>query len=227
MAEEKQPLNREQMAAVLAQNMGYGWIVNLGIGIPTNVSNFLTPEQEIVLHSENGVIGYGRLAGEGEEDPDIVNASATQSVTLNPGAAIVHHADSFNVIRRGMIDVTCLGAYQVAPDGSFANWKITTEPWNNLGGIGGAMDLASSAKQIYLAMDHQTRDGEPRLLEKCSLPVTAPSGVTLVVTNLAVVAVRNGKFILEQHAPGYTAEEIQAVTGAPLEISPDFRRVSV
>lgn len=227
MAEEKQPLTREQMAAILAQNIGVGWIVNLGIGIPTNVSNFLTPEQDVVLHSENGVIGYGRLAGEGEEDPDIVNASATQSVTLNPGASIVHHADSFAVIRRGMIDVTCLGAYQVAPDGSFANWKTTNEPWNNLGGIGGAMDLASSARQIYLAMDHTTRDGQPRLLERCTLPVTAPTGVTLVVTNIAVVAVRNGKFVLEQHAPGYTAEEIQAVTGAPLEVSPDFRRVSV
>lgn len=227
MSEEKQPLTRDQMAAILAQNMGYGWIVNLGIGIPTNVSNFLTPDQEIVLHSENGVIGYGRLAGEGEEDPDIVNASATQPVTLNPGASIVHHADSFAVIRRGMIDVTCLGAYQVAPDGSFANWKTTSEPWNNLGGIGGAMDLAACSKQVYLAMEHTTRDGQPRLLEKCTLPVTAPSGVTLVVTNIAVVAVRDGKFILEQHAPGYTAEEIQAVTGAPLEISPDFRRVAV
>lgn len=227
MSEEKQPLTRDQMAAILAQNMGYGWIVNLGIGIPTNVSNFLTPDQEIVLHSENGVIGYGRLAGEGEEDPDIVNASATQPVTLNPGASIVHHADSFAVIRRGMIDVTCLGAYQVAPDGSFANWKTTSEPWNNLGGIGGAMDLAACAKQVYIAMEHTTRDGQPRLLEKCTLPVTAPSGVTLVVTNIAVVAVRDGKFILEQHAPGYTVEEIQAVTGAPLEISPDFRRVAV
>lgn len=227
MAEEKQPLTRDQMAAVLAQNMGYGWIVNLGIGIPTNVSNFLTPEQEIILHSENGVIGYGRLAGEGEEDLDTVNASATQSVTLNPGAAIVHHADSFAVIRRGMVDVTCLGAYQVAQDGSFANWKTNSEPWNNLGGIGGAMDLAACAKQVYIAMEHTTREGEPRLVEKCSLPVTAPSGVTLVVTNMGVVAVRDGKFILEQHAPGFTAEEIQAATGARLEISPDFRRVSV
>lgn len=224
---EKQPLNRDQMAAVLAQHLEDGWIVNLGIGIPTGVSNFLRPEQEIVLTSENGVIGYGRLAGAGEEDPDIVNASATQSVTLNPGAAIVHHADSFALIRRGMVDVTCLGAYQVAPDGSFANWKTTNEPWNNLGGIGGAMDLAACSKQIYLALEHTTREGEPRLMQKCTLPVTAPAGVTLVVTNLAVVAVRDGKFILEQHAPGYTAEEIQAVTGAPLEISPNFRQVNV
>ena len=156
-----------------------------------------------------------------------MNASAVTAVTLDPGAAIVHHADSFAVIRRGMVDVTCLGAYEVAPDGSFANWKTTDDEWAHLGGIGGAMDLAACAQQVYLAMEHQTRDGQPRLLEKCNLPVTAPSGVTLVVTNIAVVAVRDGKFILEQHAPGYTAEEIQAVTGAKLEISPDFRRVSV
>lgn len=224
---EKQPLNRDQMAAVLAQRLEDGSIVNLGIGIPTGVSNFLRPEQEIVLTSENGVIGYGRLAGAGEEDPDIVNASATQSVTLNPGAAIVHHADSFALIRRGLVDVTCLGAYEVAPDGSFANWKTTNEEWNNLGGIGGAMDLAACSKQIFLALEHTTRDGEPRLVKKCALPVTAPAGVTLVVTNIAVVVVRDGKFILEEHAPGYSAEDIQAVTGAPLEVSPNFRQVSV
>lgn len=224
---EKQPLNRDQMAAVLAQRLADGSIVNLGIGIPTGVSNFLRPEQEIVLTSENGVIGYGRLAGAGEEDPDIVNASATQSVTLNPGAAIVHHADSFALIRRGLVDVTCLGAYEVAPDGSFANWKTTNEEWNNLGGIGGAMDLASCSKQIFLALEHTTRDGEPRLVKKCALPVTAPAGVTLVVTNIAVVVVKDGKFILEEHAPGYSAEDIQAVTGAPLEVSPNFRQVSV
>lgn len=224
---EKQPLNRDQMAAVLAQRLADGSIVNLGIGIPTGVSNFLRPEQEIVLTSENGVIGYGRLAGAGEEDPDVVNASATQSVTLNPGAAIVHHADSFALIRRGLVDVTCLGAYEVAPDGSFANWKTTNEEWNNLGGIGGAMDLASCSKQIYLALEHTTRDGEPRLVKKCALPVTAPAGVTLVVTNIAVVVVKDGKFILEEHAPGYSAEDIQAVTGAPLEVSPNFRQVSV
>ena len=221
------PWTRDEMAARAAKELHDGYYVNLGIGIPTLVSNFLYPEQEITLHSENGVIGYGRVAGEGEEDPDTVNASAVTAVTLDPGAAIVHHADSFAVIRRGMVDVTCLGAYEVAPDGSFANWKTTDDEWAHLGGIGGAMDLAACAKQVYLAMEHTTRDGQPRLLEKCNLPVTAPSGVTLVVTNLAVVAVRDGKFVLEQHAPGYSAEEIQAVTGAPLEVSPDFRRVSV
>jgi 3-oxoacid CoA-transferase B subunit len=227
MVATKQPLTRDQMAAILAQHIEDGWIVNLGIGIPTGVSNFIRPEQEVVFTSENGVIGYGRLAGEGEGDPDIVNAAAVQQVILNPGASIVHHADSFALIRRGLVDVTCLGAYEVAPDGSFANWKTTTEPWNHLGGIGGAMDLAACSKRVYVAMEHTTRDGQPRLVERCSLPVTAPAGVVLVVTNVAVVAVRDGRFILEQCAPGYEIEEIVAMTGAPLDVSPDVRPVAV
>jgi 3-oxoacid CoA-transferase B subunit len=227
MSDEKTPLSRDQMAAILAQHLCTGWVVNLGIGIPTGVSDFLLPEQEITLTSENGVIGYGRVAGLGEEDPYTVNASAVQSVTLNPGASIVHHADSFALIRGGLVDVTCLGAYEAAMDGSFANWKTTNDDWCNLGGIGGAMDLASCAKTIFLAMDHMTRDGKPRLLERCTLPVTAPSGVSLIVTNMAVVAVREGRFILEQHAPGYSVEDIRAVTGAPLDVSPELRQVRV
>lgn len=225
--EEKQPLTRDQMAAVLAQHIGAGWIVNLGIGIPTLVSNFLQPEQEITLHSENGVIGYGRVAGEGEEDPDTVNASAVTAVTLDPGAAIVHHADAFAIIRRGMVDVTCLGAYEVAPDGSFANWKTTNDEWAHLGGIGGAMDLVARAKQVWLAMEHTTREGGPRLLEACSLPLTGKACVTLIVTDLGVIAVRDGRFVLEEHAPGYTFEEIAAVTGGPIEASADLRPVDI
>ena len=227
MAGTKQPLNRDQIAAVLAAHIEDGWIANLGIGIPTGVSDFLRPDQEITLTSENGVIDYGRLARAGEGDPDLVNASAVQQVILNPGGSFVHHADSFAIIRRGMVDLTCLGSYQVAQDGSFANWKMTSEPWDNLGGIGGAMDLAACAKRIYLAMEHTTRDGQPRLLERCTLPVTAPSGVVLVVTNLAVIAIRGGRFVLEQYAPGYTVEEIRAVTGAPLDVSPAVHRVAV
>jgi len=227
MTEEKQPLNRDQMAAILAQHLGTGWIVNLGIGIPTGVSDFLLPEQEILLTSENGVIGYGRVASDEEADPDVVNAAAVMTVTLNPGATFVHHADSFALVRKGLVDVTCLGAYEVAPDGSFANWNLQEDRRTDLGGIGGAMDLAACCKQVYLAMEHTTRDGQPRLVEKCTLPVTSPKGVTLVVTNIAVVAIKDGKFILTQHAPGYTAQEIQALTGAPMEVSPDFRRVSV
>lgn len=223
---DRQPLTRDQMAAVIAQRFNDGWIANLGIGIPTLASNFVRLEQDITFTSENGVIGYGVLAAEGQEHPDVVNAGI-QSVTLNPGASIVHHADSFALIRRGMLDVSVLGAYQVAVDGSFANWRTTNEPYQQLGGIGGAMDLAASAKQVWLAMAHTTRDGEPRLLERCELPVTAPSGVTLVVTDIAVVAVRDGTFVLEECAPGYGVEEIQSMTGAPLIVSPDLREVAV
>ncbi|MFN8638426.1 MAG: CoA-transferase [Dehalococcoidia bacterium] len=223
---DKQPLTRDQMGAVLAQRIGKGWIVNLGIGIPILASNFFTEDQEITLTSENGVIGYGGLAGEGQEDPDLVNAGV-QFTTLNPGGTIVHHADSFALIRGGRVDVTCLGAYEVATDGSFANYKTTDDGRHDLGGIGGAMDLAACAQRIYIAMEHTTRSGEPRLVEQCSLPVTAPSGVNLVVTELGVFAVEDGRFILEEHAPGYTFDEIAAVTGAPLERSPDLRQVDV
>ena len=224
---EKQPLTRDQMAAVCAQHLGEGWNVNLGIGIPTLTSNFIREEMQVTLSSENGVIGYGVLAGEGEEDTDVVNAGV-QYVTLNPGAAIVHHADSFALIRSGKIDVSILGAYEVAIDGSFANWKTRNEPSNGLGGIGGAMDLAACAKQIYVAMQHTTRDGAPRLVTECSLPVTAPAGaVTLVVTDIAVVRVAGGEFTLEQVAPGYTEDDIRQVTEGKLSISPSLHEMSV
>jgi 3-oxoacid CoA-transferase B subunit len=223
---EKQPLTRDQIGAVLRQRIPDGWIVNLGIGIPTLVSNFLGPDDDVTLTSENGVFGYGGIAAEGMEDPDLVNAGV-QFCTLNPGGAIVHHADSFALIRSGRVDVTMLGAYEVALDGSFANWKTTNDGRADMGGIGGAMDLAACAKQVWVAMEHTTRDGRPRLVQQCSLPVTAPRGVTLVVTELGVVAVRDGRFILEEHAPGYTLEDIAAVTGAPLEASPNLRQVSV
>ena len=222
----KQPLTREQIAAVMARRLQRGWLVNLGVGMPTLVANHVTPEDGIVFTSENGVIGYAGLAAEGEEDPDVVNAGV-QFVTLNPGAAIVNQADSFALIRRGMNDVSVLGAYEVAADGSFANWRTSTDPWDQLGGIGGAMDLAACAQQVWLAMEHTTRDGRPRLLEHCTLPVTAPIGVTLVVTDLAVVSVDAQGFCLEEYAPGYTVDEIAAVTAAPLRISPEVREIGL
>lgn len=221
--EQKQRLNRDQIAAVIARYFEPGWIVNLGVGMPTLASNYIDPDADILLTSENGVFGYGIVAPEGTEDLDIVNGGADY-VTLNPGAAIVNHADSFAFIRRGLLDCTVLGAYQVALDGSFANWK-TSWDYPQMGGIGGAMDLASCARQVFVAMEHTTREGEPRLLEKCTLPVTCPFGVTLVVTEIAVVRVENGKFILVEHAPGYSVEEIQVVTGAPLQVSPDLQPI--
>ena len=148
-------------------------------------------------------------------------------MTLNPGGTFVHHADSFALIRSGRLDVTVLGAYQVAADGSFANWRLNNEPFDNLGGIGGAMDLVASAKEIWLAMEHTTRDGQSRLLERCELPVTSPRGVTLVVTDLAVVSVRDGRFVLEELAPGYTVDEVLALTAGPIEVSADVREVKL
>jgi 3-oxoacid CoA-transferase len=224
--EGKRRLTREEMAATIGRRLEPGWLVNLGIGIPTLASNHVKAEDDVTFTSENGVIGYSRLAEAGEGDHDIVNAGG-QQVTLVPGASFVHHADSFSLVRSGRLDVTVLGAYEAARDGSFANWRLSNAPFDQLGGIGGAMDLVASAKQIWLAMEHTTREGGPRLLERCTLPVTAARGVTLIVTDIAVIAVRDGRFILEEHAPGYTAEEIASLTGAPLEVSPGLKQVAV
>ncbi|MBM3138742.1 MAG: hypothetical protein FJZ92_00680 [Chloroflexi bacterium] len=217
-------LTRDLIAAAIATRLQRGWLVNLGIGIPTLVSSYVHADQEIVFTSENGVTGDAGLAAEGEDDPDVVNGGV-QAVARNPGASIVHHADSFALIRRGMNDLTVLGAYEVDCEGSFANWRTTSEAWDRLGGIGGAMDLAACSQRVWLAMEHTTRDGAPRLLERCTLPVTASGVVSLVVTDLAVIAVRDGRFVLEEHAPGYSAAEIQAATGARLEVSPNLREV--
>ncbi|MSP23234.1 MAG: 3-oxoacid CoA-transferase subunit A [Dehalococcoidia bacterium] len=224
--EGKRKLSRQEMAAVIGQRIQPGWIANLGIGIPTFASNYVDPKDHVTFTSENGVIGYSRLAEAGEGDPDIVNAGG-QQVTIVPGASFVHHADSFALVRSGRLDVTVLGAYEVAADGSFANWRLSDAPFDNLGGIGGAMDLVARAKQIWLAMEHTTREGAPRLLAHTTLPVTSPRGVTLIVTDIAVISVKGGRFLLEEHAPGYTAAEIASLTGAPLDVSPNLREVSV
>jgi len=230
-AGEKRRLTRQEMAAVIGQRLQPGWLVNLGIGIPTFASNYVRAEDDITFTSENGVVGYSRLAGPDEGDPDIVNAGG-QQVTLVKGAAFVHHADSFAVVRSGRLDVTILGAYEASADGSFANWRLHSASaegagFDHLGGIGGAMDLVARAKQVWLAMEHTTREGGPRLLDACSLPLTGKGCVTLIVTDLGVIAVRDGRFILEEHAPGHTFEEIVALTGGPIEASPTLRPVDV
>lgn len=172
-------LNRQQMADRIALEFQDGWIVNLGVGIPTMCSNTDIGDRDITYHSENGVIGYGRIAPPGEEDLNLVNAGG-QNVTLKPGAAVVHHADLFGIIRGGHIDVTVMGAYEVARNGDFANWKIAGAKG---GGIGGAMDLAACAKRVFIIMEQATRTGAPRLVEQCALPVTARGVVKLVSTN--------------------------------------------
>jgi len=195
------------------------WIVNLGVGMPTLCSNYIDPNKEIIFHSENGVIGYGPLAKEGEEDKHLVNAGG-QKVTAVPGMAIVHHADSFALIRGGMVDVTVMGAYEVSENGDFANWRIPTRKG---GGIGGAMDLAACAKRVFIAMEHTTRDGSPRLLRKCNLPVTAPSAVKLLATDLGLFEITPVGFLVKEYASGWDLDEIQSLTEAKLTLADDAK----
>jgi 3-oxoacid CoA-transferase B subunit len=204
--------SRQQMADRLAQEFQDGWIVNLGVGIPTLCSNTDIGDRDIIYHAENGVIGYGPVLPPGQEDLHLVNAGG-QNVSLNSGAAIVHHADSFAIIRSGRIDVTVMGAYEVSAGGDFANWKIGGAKG---GGIGGAMDLAACAKRVFIILEHTTRKGEPRLLRRCALPVTARGVVTLVATNLGLFAPHGDGFTVRELAPGVSFETAQAATGAPL-----------
>ena len=219
MATEKTKLQRQAMCDRLAMEFQDEWIVNLGVGMPTLCSNYVDPTKDLIFHSENGVIGYGPLAPEGQEDKHLVNAGG-QNVIALPGMAIVHHADSFALIRGGMVDVTVMGAYEVAENGDFANWRI---PNRKGGGIGGAMDLAACAKQVFIAMEHTTRDGKPRMLKRCALPITAPGVVTLVATDLGLFKVTPQGFELREYAPGWTPEEIQEQTEAELIIAGDLK----
>ena len=219
MATDKPRLQRQAMCDRLAMEFQDEWIVNLGVGMPTLCSNYVDPDKSLVFHSENGVIGYGPLAPAGQEDKHLVNAGG-QNVTALPGMAIVHHADSFALIRKGMVDVTVMGAYEVAENGDFANWRIPTRKG---GGIGGAMDLAACAKRVFIAMEHCTRDGQPRMLERCALPITAPGAVTLVATDLGLFQVTPLGFELREPAPGWTPAEIQELTAATLVIPADMQ----
>ncbi len=204
--------NRQQMADRIARQFQDGWIVNLGVGMPTLCSNTDIGDRHIIYHSENGVIGYGPIAPAGQEDLNLVNAGG-QNVTLKPGAAVVHHADSFAIIRGGRIDVTVMGAYEVAENGDFANWKVAGAKG---GGIGGAMDLAAGAKRVFVMMEHLTRDRRPRLVRRCALPVTARGVVRLVATNYGLFEPTGTGFRLRELAPGIELDQVRATTGAAL-----------
>ena len=217
---DKPKLDRQAMCDRLAMEFQDEWIVNLGVGMPTLCSNYVDPSKNIIFHSENGVIGYGPLAPEGKEDRHLVNASG-QHVTVQPGMAIVHHADSFALIRSGMVDVTVMGSYEVAENGDFANWRIPTRKG---GGIGGAMDLAACSKRVFIAMEHVTRQGEPRLLKRCALPITAPGVVKLVATDVGLFEVTLDGFKILEHAPGWSPEDIQELTEAKLIVADDLRK---
>ncbi|HEX5141196.1 MAG TPA: CoA-transferase [Dehalococcoidia bacterium] len=220
----KQRLTRDMMAARITAEFQDGWIANLGVGMPTMCSDFLPADKQIILHSENGLIGYGRNATVEEATPYVVNAGV-MPVLLAPYAAIVHHADAFAVIRSGRLDVGVLGAYEVAMNGDFANWK--TDPNKLGGGIGGGMDIAICAQRIFLLMEHQTRDGRPRLLKRCNLPLTAEGVVKLVMTDLGLFQPAGDHFVCLELAPGFSIEEVQAVSEAPVVAAPDIHDVTM
>jgi len=222
--QEKTRLTRDLMAARIAAEFQDGWIVNLGVGMPTMCSDFLPADRFIVLHSENGLIGYGRNATVEEATPYVVNAG-TFPVLLQPFASIVHHADAFAVIRSGRLDVGVLGAYEVGANGDLANWKTSREKKG--GGIGGAMDIAACAQRIFVLMEHTTRDGKPRLLERCNLPITAAGVVKLVMTDLGLFEPDGEGFTARELAPGFSLEEVQALTGAPLRAAAGLREVQI
>ena len=218
MSQASDRFSRDQMAARVAQDIPEGAYVNLGIGLPTKVANFLPPEREVFLHSENGLLGMGPAPAPGEEDEDLINAGK-QPVTLLTGGSYFHHADSFAMMRGGHLDICVLGAFQVSGSGDLANWH-TGAP-DAIPAVGGAMDLAIGAKQVFVMMEHQTKTGEPKLVERCSYPLTGIGCVDRIYTDLAVLDVTPEGLRVREMAPGLTFNDLQAVTGARLLPSAD------
>jgi len=208
------PLGRDDLAKRVARDIPEGWSVNLGIGIPTLVGNYVPPEREVVFHSENGILGMGPAPPEAEIDPWLINASR-QHVTLRPGGSFMSHSDSFALVRGGHLDLCVLGAFQVAENGDLANWARSED--DNAPAIGGAMDLAAGARRIWVVMEHTTRSGEPRLLRRCTYPLTAKACVVRVYTELAVIDVTAKGFAVIDMLPGLTLEALQQRTEAPLD----------
>ena len=215
-----QPLNRLQAAWRAARDIADGMVVNLGLGMPLHVADYLGPEVDVFIQSENGVIGVGPLAPTDHIDTDLVDAGSRR-VTLRPGASIVDSSWSFAMIRGGHVDVTILGAFEVAANGDLANWDMRLPNKGPL--VGGAMDLAVGARAVWVIMEHMTRKGTPRLVETCSLPLTALRCVKRVYTDLAVIDVTHDGMVVREMLDGMTEAELRARTGAPLVFAPDCR----
>ncbi len=216
-------LNKNQIAKRIAQELKDGYYVNLGIGIPTLVANYIPEGMEVVLQSENGLLGMGPFPWEGEEDADLINAGK-QTITTLPGSAFFDSAVSFGMIRSGRVNLTVLGAMEVAENGDIANWKV---PGKMVKGMGGAMDLVASAKNIIVAMQHTDKQGNSKLLPQCSLPITGIACVKKVVSDLGVFDITPNGFVCIEHAPDVSIDEIIAKTAGKLTISEQVKPMHV